>query len=585
MKPTFGSLFAGVGGFDLGFEAAGYECRFQVEWDTHCQQTLAHHWPDIPRWGDVSEVNGADLPPVDVITYGFPCQDLSVAGKRAGLDGNRSGLFFEAVRIITEMREATNGRYPTWAVAENVAGLLNADNGHAMGRCVDELAEAGSLVIEWCLVDAQWFGVPQRRRRVFLASCFDPATADRCPDPLFPVAPSSHRNPASSQQEREYTATTPPESTRGNSLQRVTGTLAAGAHPGSYNGQDAYSDMLIPFVKAKRAQTDSDDETWEPDRPNPTLNEFDTGDSRTTTAIVFHPHYHDGARVQGETMNTLTRRMGTGGNNVSMVAQPIAFTQNQREEVRDLGNASAALTAEAGSHQQTYIAQQIDSEQPTEVEQLPTDEVIGPLLSRASKGPNSDDVRDGHLIPIAFSHTQVDVQPSTENFPTLRVGGFGQGIAQPVAVDTYNQATSDSAFHTLRSQGEIPHLLTEPVAVDTYNADTDDETFHTLRATTQNYQPHVIAPTLTAANNPSRSPQSSEITQQIEAIHNAQPELAVRRLTPLECERLMGWPDDHTLHRADGKQNSDSTRYRMCGNGIVAPVSRWIAKHIANTLR
>lgn len=193
---TFGSLFAGVGGFDLGFEAAGYRCGFQVEWDAHCQQVLAHHWPDVPRWGDVSTVSGYDLPPVDVITYGFPCQDLSVAGKRAGLDGQRSHLFFEAVRIIREMREATDGRYPTWAVAENVAGLLNADGGSAMARVLDELAEAGALVIEWATLDAQWFGVPQRRRRVFVAACLDPRVAERCPDPLFPVGESGIGNPA-----------------------------------------------------------------------------------------------------------------------------------------------------------------------------------------------------------------------------------------------------------------------------------------------------------------------------------------------------------------------------------------------------
>ena len=192
---TFGSLFAGVGGFDLGFESAGYDCRFQVEWDKHCQQVLAYRWPDVPRWGDVSEVNGADILPVDVITYGFPCQDLSTAGKRRGLDGERSHLFFEAVRIIREMREATDGRYPTWTVAENVAGLLNADRGHAMARVMDELADAGAVVIEWATLDAQWFGVPQRRRRVFIASCFDTATAGRCPDPLFPVAESDARHP------------------------------------------------------------------------------------------------------------------------------------------------------------------------------------------------------------------------------------------------------------------------------------------------------------------------------------------------------------------------------------------------------
>jgi DNA (cytosine-5)-methyltransferase 1 len=192
---TFGSLFAGVGGFDLGFESAGYECRFQVEWDPHCQQTLAYRWPQVPRWSDVSQVSGAELPPAHVITYGFPCQDLSTAGKRAGLDGKRSHLFFEAVRIIREMREATDGRYPVWVVAENVAGLLTADRGSAMARVVDELAEAGSLVVEWVTLDAQWFGVPQRRRRTFIAACLDPATAYRCPDPLFPVCSSDARHP------------------------------------------------------------------------------------------------------------------------------------------------------------------------------------------------------------------------------------------------------------------------------------------------------------------------------------------------------------------------------------------------------
>jgi len=188
MNPTFGSLFAGVGGFDLGFEAAGYDCKFQVEWDKHCQQVLAYHWPDVPRWGDVSEVNGADLPPVDVITYGFPCQDLSVAGKRAGLNGDRSNLFFQAIRIITEMRESNDHVAPAFAVAENVPGLLTADGGYAMARCLDTLADAGAVEIKWCVLDARHFRVPQRRRRIFLVAVFNTDVAERCPEPLFPVS-------------------------------------------------------------------------------------------------------------------------------------------------------------------------------------------------------------------------------------------------------------------------------------------------------------------------------------------------------------------------------------------------------------
>ena len=101
---TYGSLFSGVGGFDLGCDTAGWDCAWQVEYDARCRAVLARHWPDVPKYDDVRTVNGHDVTPVDVITYGFPCQDLSVAGKRAGLDGERSGLFFEAIRIIREMR-------------------------------------------------------------------------------------------------------------------------------------------------------------------------------------------------------------------------------------------------------------------------------------------------------------------------------------------------------------------------------------------------------------------------------------------------------------------------------------------------
>jgi DNA (cytosine-5)-methyltransferase 1 len=126
---TFGSLFAGVGGFDLGLEAAGWQCAWQVEWEPNCQQTLGYWWPDLPRWGDVAAVSGRAVPPVDVIVFGSPCQDLSLAGKRAGLEGHRSGLFFEATRIIQEMRDDSAGVFPRLAVWENVPGALTSTNG------------------------------------------------------------------------------------------------------------------------------------------------------------------------------------------------------------------------------------------------------------------------------------------------------------------------------------------------------------------------------------------------------------------------------------------------------------------------
>ena len=191
----FGSLFAGVGGFDIGLENAGWQCAWQVEWDPHCQQTLAHHWPNVPRWGDVSDVNGAELPPVDVITFGSPCQDLSVAGKRAGLiEGGRSNLFFQATRIIREMKEKTNGQYPRIAIWENVPGALSSNNGDDFEAVLGEMADLGSYHLEWSVLDAQFFGVPQRRRRVFVIAVLDPAIAERSGGQILVVGQSRRRN-------------------------------------------------------------------------------------------------------------------------------------------------------------------------------------------------------------------------------------------------------------------------------------------------------------------------------------------------------------------------------------------------------
>ena len=200
----FGSLFAGVGGFDIGLENAGWECAWQVEWDPHCQQTLAHHWPNVPRWGDVSDVNGAELPPVDVITFGSPCQDLSVAGKRAGLiEGGRSNLFFQATRIIREMKEKTNGQYPRIAIWENVPGALSSNNGDDFEAVLGEMADLGSYHLEWSVLDAQFFGVPQRRRRVFVIAVLDPTIAERSGGQILVVGQSRRRNTSTRKPQRK----------------------------------------------------------------------------------------------------------------------------------------------------------------------------------------------------------------------------------------------------------------------------------------------------------------------------------------------------------------------------------------------
>ena len=160
MKPTplltFGSLFAGIGGFDLGFERAGMVCRWQVEIDDYANRVLAKHWPHVHRERDIRECGRHNLEPVDVICGGFPCQDISYAGDGAGIEGARSGLFFEAVRVVRELQ-------PRVVVLENVAALLT----RGLDRVLGTLAEIG-FDAEWHCIPAAAVGAPHIRDRVFI---------------------------------------------------------------------------------------------------------------------------------------------------------------------------------------------------------------------------------------------------------------------------------------------------------------------------------------------------------------------------------------------------------------------------------
>lgn len=167
---THGSLFSGIGGFDLGLERHGIETMWQCELDPKATAVLEHHWPDTTRYSDVTDMHGGQVEPVDVITFGSPCQDLSVAGQRAGLDGTRSGLVYEALRIASEMKEATGGAHPQLLVWENVPGALSSNAGRDFAAVLDALADVGAVDIGWRVLDAQWFGLAQRRRRVFVVA-------------------------------------------------------------------------------------------------------------------------------------------------------------------------------------------------------------------------------------------------------------------------------------------------------------------------------------------------------------------------------------------------------------------------------
>jgi DNA (cytosine-5)-methyltransferase 1 len=156
------SFFAGIGGFDLGFERAGMEVVFQCEIDKFCQSVLKKHWPRVPLHGDIKKLNPKDVPYADIWAGGFPCQDVSLAnqGKRKGLAGERSGLFHVYAELVKKSK-------PQWIILENVPGLLNSNKGEDFRTVISTLGKLGYSV-SWRVLDAKYFGTPQRRRRVYI---------------------------------------------------------------------------------------------------------------------------------------------------------------------------------------------------------------------------------------------------------------------------------------------------------------------------------------------------------------------------------------------------------------------------------
>lgn len=246
----FLSLFAGVGGFDLGFERAGMTCAAQVEIYPQSRDVLRYHWPDVHRLPNVVIADANTLPAVDVVVGGFPCQDLSVAGKRAGLAGIRSGLFFEMTRICDELR-------PAFIVWENVPGLLIANKGRDFGIVLDELDRIGYCGA-WTGLDSQHFGLAQRRRRIFGVFARADIGAGPCAEILSFAARLRGHHRAGKQARPE-----------------VAGTLGAGT-PGSGWADDSERMTFLAEVAAfdERQVTSGENRSLvEPGRPVPTLHQ------------------------------------------------------------------------------------------------------------------------------------------------------------------------------------------------------------------------------------------------------------------------------------------------------------------------
>lgn len=193
---TLGSLFDGIGGWLLAAQHAGVKPLWRCEIDKFPRAVSEYHFPDVKSYGDIRGVHGNEIAPVDIICAGSPCQNLSLAGNRKGLQGNESSLFYDSIRILREMRDATNGKYPRFFVWENVTGAFSSNHGNDFRAVLSEIGQTkipmpesgrwgGCGVVRvpfcdiaWRTLDAQYWGVPQRRRRIFLVADF--AAEGRC---------------------------------------------------------------------------------------------------------------------------------------------------------------------------------------------------------------------------------------------------------------------------------------------------------------------------------------------------------------------------------------------------------------------
>jgi DNA (cytosine-5)-methyltransferase 1 len=515
----FISLFAGVGGFDEGMRRAGHECVAMVEWDRAAAGVLSYRYPDVPLYCDVGKVEVDDLPDCDFLTYGFPCQDLSVAGKRKGLEGERSGLFFEATRLIRGLH-ARGSRF-RFAVAENVKGLFSADDGHAFARCIRELQQCGASEIGWSVYDSQYFGLAQRRKRVFIVSDFGGESCDQ----VLAVTESLHGN---------FT----PERRTPESAPAGTG---SGFTASSYGGYERGCGTL-------RSEGG------------------DIGGGSETLAVAQGADVYNG-EVTGDTAATVTSATGIANASGPKVVQPIAI-------------------------QGSMIGRK---------------EKNGPQGSGYSEDGTSFTLTKTDQHAVCSWNGDVTPKSSEDVSVTLRSqqGGEGVGVAF-TASDRSNKAGWTSEVHgslNCQMQSDTSNLQMGVIQEgpcyenhphDSRVTDSGDTcpTLNKRNGTGGGNLPFV------KQDNPQMNATLDRVDgETVEGMCEMRGATMVRRLTPMECERLQGFEDGWTSKRCilelegnewkpTGKveEQKDGPRYRQMGNAVSVPVAEYLGHRMAQVV-
>ena len=550
---TLGSLFDGIGGFPYAASFYGIRSLWASEIVPECVAVTKRHFPDMAHLGDITQLHGGMIPPVDILTFGSPCQGLSLAGRRLGLADERSGLFMEAIRIIREMQEATHGKYPQFAIFENVPGALSS-NGRRDYQAVLEaftgakvpmpesgrwanagMARGRGVDLAWIIYDAQHFGTAQRRRRLFLVADF---RGKRAGEILFV-----------------------PKSLRG--YFEAGGTPRQGITAFTEGGAGA-AGRIIEVLNDQGGNS----MTVERGGLSPTLR------SQTHGNLPIVAAGFDLQQITSKTNRSALKPVqptlcGTG--NPHVIIRPVCMATGQANAAI-LDDQAPTLTA---AHERPLLIHP---------QLAGTLCASGAGLSRPA-GMGSE--LDFCIVSAGFKHKASAAAGSIgyqeETAPTL-VAGQESSVIKAYVIGAYYSGgmLSDNPHsgiyeaetsRTLDLNGgnpccqqggtvivEVPGggALAEVAAVDCRNYREVFEASGTLQAKSKsggyslNYQNPVRIGCL------------------------------VRRLTPTEAERLMGFPDFWTAYGCDGKNISDSKRYSMLGNSIAVPCVAYIMQGITD---
>lgn len=537
------SIFSGIEAATVAWHPLGWEPLAFSEIDPFPSTVLQHHYPDIPNLGDITKIDWSPyVGAADIVVGGSPCQSFSVAGKREGLAG-ASGLMFEYIRAVRELR-------PRWFVWENVPGAFTSERGEAYRQLLSEMDALG-YGLAWRVLDAQFFGVAQRRERVFLVGSLGTM---RCAEVLFEreslswnhqssrqkrqalteeaqerVGEADHDsgclNPGETQSRRVYPASGvyPTLSTREKSGQNqesvftqfgddVAGTLTSryDSSPCVDRGANVVVDERDKVFLCQTAQTGSNGKLVKQDD---VMNTLDRTNSTAVAALDFNPTDARLRYANDDVSQTLTARARTGGNQVPLVqVQPLVFNPN------------AGITEKGGG--------------------FALSEDVTPTL------------KTDHNPAVAFASNQRDEVRELEVAGALAAQpGIKQQTYICRADGQANAMTSVDMAPTLTSHAKKDPSLIYP-AEDSIGEDALIQRDMSATLSTHNTQ------TLITGGREKRS-------------------LTVRRLTPRECERLQGFPDDYTDIPYRNKEHApDGPRYKALGNSMAVPVMRWIGERI-----